>query len=580
MKFKKLLSLCLAFVLSFCFVFSLPLRTVFAVQFAGFDFYNSEFSLHQSDILNTLSSLDYNESFDLSQYYCFISAFSDGSIFLLDKSSTVVGSFSGFPDYYSTHYYSIVFTSSGQATFRNSVNTSINISDLSSYDFSNLSYNSSYSCDVVLFSVSGGVGKVYDATDSSPGKAYTFYYSAAVVNYSFNLIPSFSPLPSDSYQLTGFIVGSDTSMEAFYQWIIDNNKLSELPSYIVSSKLKSLIDFYHNYGGSLTSFIHYLPQWLSFVSLPSQTQENANILKNKLDSLYSEFINQYIVTVTRDRSQELAHHRYGIHTVTDDSDTSLITDDVNDDTITYILRDILRGVIQITNSIYDNTSALIEKIDSINFTATVVNNGGVPSGTDINPLLQKMDDIIEALQADTVSVEIDQTTQDDTDQFLSDWADEFSVELDSKFPVINQLGTLFSDDFFEKCGIDTDGDGEVYEYYNPEVALSRSAPAGSESGIVSDFLNQFDDSDPAFLDNVSFSESVPDWSVSIAGSKVSVFSFKLYAKYRTWIHTIISFIIWTCFLLGLYKSLPGLIGNVANTFDVSHDIFDDKTASK
>lgn len=568
MKFKKLLSLGLSFVLSFSFVFFLPLSTISADP-VSFDFPSSWFS-------SNVSSSD--QAFYNS---CITNLKSNSSFSSFDSDYLIVGFRQQFPGNYLYFIINPVYQGS-DVYFGDYFFGDYAVGDISDpSQLSSISLNF-YSFDSVPTSSVGRLNSISFLSSWSVSNAYISrgyqISSSSPLNALFNVPLGFIP-DSNSYQLTGFIVGSDTSMEAFYQWIIDNNKLSELPSYIVSSKLKSLIDFYHTYGGSLTAFIHYLPQWLSYVSLPSQTSENANILKNKLDALYSEFINQYIVTVTRDRSQQLAHHRNGIYTVTDDSDTSLITDDVNDDTITSILRDILRGVIQITNSIYDNTSALIEKIDSINFTATVVNNGGVPSGTDINPLLQKMDDIIEALQADTVSVEIDQTTQDDTDQFLSDWADEFSVELDSKFPVINQLGTLFSDDFFEKCGIDTDGDGEVYEYYNPEVALYRSAPAGSESYIVSDFLDQFDDSDPAFLDNVSFSESVPDWSVSIAGTKVSVFSFKLYAKYRTWIHTIISFIIWTCFLLGLYKSLPGLIGNVANTFDVSHDIFDSKSTS-
>lgn len=562
---KKVLSLALAFVLSFSFVFFLPLNYV-----------SADLSFPLPDVLwkntfftNIYPNFDYELS--CSNFYSSFSQYDPEDTFLVFGQGTAL-----FPSnscYVFVYSRSAVVSSSGRYLFLKDYPVTL-------YYTSNFINYSDYNGNLhplyprsVCFDTNNDT-YYFCTLNSSGGFEYaeTNNISLCIVNETFK---SFQPDPN-SYQLTGFIVGSDTSMEAFYNWIIDNNKLSELPSYIVSSKLKSLLDFYHNYGGSLTGFIHYLPQWLSYVSLPSQTTENANILKNKLDALYSEFINQYKVTVGWGNSAQAAHHRNAINTKTDDSDLTLVTDDANDDVITSILRDILRGVIAIPTTIYNGANAIIEKLDGLSFTTTVVNNGGVPSGTDINPLLNKMDDIIEALGSDTVSVEIDQNTMDDTDQFFDDWNLEFQTALDDKFPVASQLSTLFTD-FWEKCGVDVDNDGETFEYYNPGVLESRSevrsldSSGTSESDIVTDFLNKFDDSDPAFLDDASFN-SVPDFSISIGGSDVSIFDFRVYAKYRDKIHFIISLVIWSFYLLHLYKALPTIIGQVA---DVAVKITDD-----
>lgn len=61
--------------------------------------------------------------------------------------------------------------------------------------------------------------------------------------------PAFVSSPSTLYGLDLSI--NETS---FYDWIIENDKLSELPSYITQSKLLSFIKFYSNFGGSFTNF--------------------------------------------------------------------------------------------------------------------------------------------------------------------------------------------------------------------------------------------------------------------------------------------------------------------------------------
>lgn len=376
--------------------------------------------------------------------------------------------------------------------------------------------------------------------------------------------PSYDVVPLPFYSL---------EVDGFYEWIINNNKLSELPSYIVQSKLKSFIDFYKQFGSSNTFFISKIADWFSHMNIANQSISNISALKSSTDKLYREYLDYRSSNHAYWPGSTKIQERYTIDTKTNNNDTTLITDDSNDTPIISILRDILRGVIAISNNINEGVSNIISNLQELQFTVNVVNDGGI-SNFDLNPVLDKMDDIIDKLEADTVSVEIDQTIKDDTDDFFDDWNLEFSTALNNKFPVASQLRTFFTG-FFERCGIDADSDGEVYQYYNPGVLTassgSRSAGNSSESVIVSDFLGKFDNSDPTFLDDASF-QGVPDLSVSVGGHSVSIIDFRVYAKYRDKIHFIISFVIWTLYLLHLYKALPSIIGQVADVAVKTSDL--------
>lgn len=407
------------------------------------------------------------------------------------------------------------------------------------------------------------------STNLSYGYLYIDNYTPDVyLSTSFFTDPVFHPefdvVPLPFYSL---------EVDSFYDWIINNNKLSELPSYIVQSKLKSFLDFYKQFGSSNAFFISKIPLWFAHMNIGSQSISNISALKSATDKLYQEYINYRSGTHAYWPGATKIQERYTIDTKTNNNDTSLITDDSNDTPIISILRDILRGVIAISNNINQGVSNIITHLEQLQFIVNVVNDGGVYN-TDLNPVINKMDDIIEALGSDTVSVEIDQTTKDNTDDFFDDWNLQFTTALNNKFPVASQLRTFFTG-FFERCGIDADSDGEVYQYYNPGVltasTVSRSAGTASEDDIVSEFLDKFDNSDPAFLDDASF-HGVPDLSVSVGGQSVSIIDFRVYAKYREKIHFIISFVIWTLYLLHLYKALPQIIGQVADVAVKTSDL--------
>lgn len=188
------------------------------------------------------------------------------------------------------------------------------------------------------------------------------------------ILPNDTPFVPSDYTLYGLDLAiNDTD---FYDWIIQNNKLSSLPSYITQTKLLSFIDFYSQYGGSFTNFVKNIPEWFSHMNILNQSKDNVNILKSSMDRLYQEYVNSFWVEVGKGSAENLPHHRRNIQTQTTDDDTTLITDDQNDTLIESILRDILRGVIQIGNQIGDGVTSIINKLSELNFTTTIVNNGG------------------------------------------------------------------------------------------------------------------------------------------------------------------------------------------------------------
>ena len=84
-------------------------------------------------------------------------------------------------------------------------------------------------------------------------------------------------------------------------------------------------------------------------------------------------------------------------------------------------------------------------------------------------------------------------------------------------------------------------------------------------------LEQFDHADTSYLDDASYSGDIPEgWTVTVGGQDIEIFDFRFYAKHRTKIHVIITFILYSTYLLSLLKSIPTLIGNVSdvrNAFD-------------
>lgn len=162
----------------------------------------------------------------------------------------------------------------------------------------------------------------------------------------------------------------------FYDWIINNNKIGQLPVYIVQSKLKSFIEFYKQFGSSNTFFASKIGDWFNHMNIASQSMSNISALKTSIDKLYAEYLDYRSSTHAYWPSATKIQERSDIDTITDNNNLTLVTDDSNDTIDITILRDILRGVVAISNNIIEGSSKVVQKLDEMNFTVQLSNDGG------------------------------------------------------------------------------------------------------------------------------------------------------------------------------------------------------------
>ena len=457
------------------------------------------------------------------------------------------------------------------------------LSVLSSYNFSESSYDFSgsfpsvvevdgflYFCNV--YSSSDTRNPTGFSTNDKPPYTCNWYFLSPA-----EFIGPSQPDSSGKLTLTGVRLGVDK--KGFLDWLITEGKDSVINSTgfsFTQTQLSLLVDVFDSYGNSLFPFYSSL---VKTFKLTQHSLTGASALLSTLQELYRDYIDYKnsieIVEITPDDSAK-PHWRQ------DKTDNTLVTDQDDDTSVVSILREILRTLIYLPSSIRSSFSDLATNIVSIMYNWNRLFDKLDYISPDISGDVDRLIDAINNISVDVPDTSVDVTITDEKQQELDDFFNGWSVDFDNKvkekFPVTAQLGELFNDDFFEKCGIDCNGDGEVYSYYSENVyavsvvstvsELSAFAP-GSDQKLVSDFIGQFDSADVNFLNDANFSSSVPDWSITVGGKKCEVFSFKLYAKYRTQIHFIISFILWTVYLLSLYKSLPSIIGQVS---DVVHGI--------
>ena len=260
---------------------------------------------------------------------------------------------------------------------------------LGNYDFA---YLHNFSSDFL----NGSNGYLDQYSDSD-----IVFWGVANGNYdcrakSFNthyVVNSFEP--DYSGPLIGFPVGLDFSVSDFMQWLVDNDKISvsadsggvsvggKIPAYIGISKLQSFLEFYKQFGSSNSSFISRIGSWFSYMNIVNQSNDNIVILKSTIDSLYREYINSYKHEFYSNSANQ-AHHRRNVNTQTTDDDLTLVTDTVDDDIYTSLLREIIRGIVALQSSIVSGLRAVIDTLNNLDFSVNVANNGG--TGFDVNSI--------------------------------------------------------------------------------------------------------------------------------------------------------------------------------------------------
>ena len=407
--------------------------------------------------------------------------------------------------------------------------------------------------------------------------------------YSSKLIDTYLGRDSNnSSYWVGAIVGSH-NVSGFTEWFLLENKINDLVNIGFSTttdKVEDVIGWWDKYGATPYSISIGLPSLISITALNNLSISLVERVVYTLDSLYLQYKNycntQDIVLIDPSDNSMMPHHRLP---VSDDSDYTLTTDFEDDDIIISLLREILRTLIYLPSDIYNYLGYLETYLDAIliDFNRLIVYIDSLPdhiSSSIYNFFVTPITDIITAINnidgGSDVIVDITDNSKDEVNLFFDDWATKFDTTLSNKFPILSQLQELFTD-FFVKCGIDTSAETQNKHYFEPDVAQASYLDIGSVSSAGTAQL--LSNTDPLTAigevfpeSNISYlnfdSEDIPKITINVAGEKKTIVDFKLYARYRKLIFSIISFILWVGFLLGLYKSAPSIIGRVSDIRDV------------
>lgn len=622
--FIKRLSAVFTAVLVFCFSV-VPVKAVsspFTIQNFKYGFFPASNSL-PSYVISAVTDILENPSINPDDLFLF--AWYERSVYefcfcsssRMTKVDDYYRTFSPVPFYRYRFYSDSIGPITGRPLPSNG-NISLKFTELKTFDFSKI-----YSEDVtgsrfMAYRPSSSYESCgfieWDRISFDVSMNLLFYFGPEMATSS----PVVAPDPVPQLTLHGIKLGVDK--KGFVEWLKSEGKESVInsPGFSFTSKqLETLIDVYDSYGNNPLAFFSSLSKTFNITT----NIKAATSLFQTIQQLYHDYLtyknSAEIVEITPGISNA-PHHRNPDKV---DEAVSLVTDQADDTREISILREILRTLIDIPyavsvrfnylqtgltdillnfqNQIYmldslpDETALAVSNnlISPINETRDSVISLISPineTRDSVNSLLGPLNDInnsINNLDFDTGSgdsfgpldfkldVNITEQKQQEIDDFFQDWNFKYSNKLNEKLPVSSQLSELFSDEFFEKCGIDIDEDGEVYEYYHPDVASLSfgSGAAAPDQKLVSDFISNFDGADTSFLNDVQYSSDVPDFSISIHGEKHSIFNFNLYARYRTQIHTIMIFCIYSLYFLSLFKSLPNIIGNVSDVKNAFSD---------
>lgn len=384
-----------------------------------------------------------------------------------------------------------------------------------------------------------------------------------------NLDPNIKLVPP-----SGIIV--DVDIDSFAEWIIENKRYEDIAECgldVAQDKIKYLVEWWSKYGTSPARMLLGLPKLIANINVIDVDISLISSVCNCIDNLYIEY--KRYVDMMEGHKLQYDHAYWPGHLQEDDDgnkDYTYVTDTEEDDVYTSLLREILRAISSLPDLIATKLSYLQTYLDSIlidfnrllNY-ITLLPDSFADSA--YNVFIEPINLIIDALgnvgSSNNIEIEIPETKKDEVDLFFDEWHTNFSEKLNSKIPVFTQLSELFNDNFFEKCGLDVNDDGEVYQYFTAG-SVSSSGSTSDEVEAVESLLLQFDKADTNFA-NIEYSGDIPDgWTVTIAGNDIEIFDFKVFARYRSKIHIIIVFVAYTAYLLSLFKSLPTIIGNVSD----------------
>lgn len=294
-------------------------------------------------------------------------------------------------------------------------NATIALSNIDDYSFT---FTTIHSLPDTVSGSGDRNGVIYNSSNNTPyivsacndHNGINYNYSATIKYIAkIELIPQFDPILSP---LLDYPYNLDIQSQGFTEWLINTQKYKEIVSAMIANHVSPFVELFNQYGGSLTFFRKYVKQYFDLLHIGDCVSDYGVILK-KTRELYQEYLRLKNDTVGNHLAPRVSST---IEPETNDNNQTLITNTVNDTEIEKILRDILRTLLSFPSTWYDMHQQLIQKLDELQLTTNIVNDGG--------------------------SNDLDVLFNYDQDKFNSDWnsfEDAVSNEVDSKTALVDSI---------------------------------------------------------------------------------------------------------------------------------------------
>lgn len=204
---------------------------------------------------------------------------------------------------------------------------------------------------------SAGFVMCYDSSENLYFPAYRMYnsgwkmfqrYNYDSLIYTHNLENAFDPIISPIYEA---VYSLSIEKEQFVRWLIDNKKYVEIADSLVENRVSGFVDIFQRYGANANAFAYNVKQFFEFIGINQTVSDYGSVLE-KTRSLYREY-QRYVRQQLIDHYNNKVKDTLNIKPLTDDNNTSLITDSDGDTVVVRLLRDILRSLISLPVNLGD-----------------------------------------------------------------------------------------------------------------------------------------------------------------------------------------------------------------------------------
>lgn len=284
--------------------------------------------------------------FDVKARYYYSGLYHDYPFALFSKGATTTAT--SFSSLNTSSYSSFVSEASGDPTSYGICQPSYVSSSFLPYMVATFYYDNNYG--------------FYNTSDLSYNRGYCFGSYAP---------PPYNPVIMPIYEA---VYSLSIQKEEFIKWLIDNEKYVEIADGLVENRVSGFVDIFQRYGANNKAFGFNAKNFFDFIGI-GQTVSDYAVVLEKTRSLYREY-QQYVRFQLMEHYNNKVKDTLNIKPVTNDNNTTLITDTDTDTVVVRLLRDILRSLISLPVNIGDLIRTLEVNVDGLDNSIIIANDGG------------------------------------------------------------------------------------------------------------------------------------------------------------------------------------------------------------